>query len=450
MGWYYRKSVGFGPFRMNLSKSGISYSFGVKGARINTGPRGTYVNLGANGIYYRKKVSSNRAFKSNDVNQPSEPQYIEHTITSGNINELTDSDSLEFIKELTEKCNKISYSKWFGTYPLILSLFFLLFYFSQTIRTEIETKPVIKARAGIKIRSNPDKSSYAIGSVAEGGELDLLDTTNKEWYKVSSAEGTGYVSRIYSIPQKKIVKQTDYSRMHESPGLFWSSISITLIGFLFLIKLLITKDQERLLIEIYYNMDDEVKELYETFGQHFSELMRSSKSWQYLNAERTTDYKHNAGAGQLITRIPIPRISPNRKPERFFKTNINIPNIKLRNTDLYFFPERLIIKRNNKFAAVFYKHLSIDCAYTRFIETDRVPRDSEVIDYTWKYLNKNGTPDKRYKENRRLPICLYSEYTIQSDTGVFEVITTSKKGAFDNFAKFVDTVGNFQKKIEVN
>ena len=34
MGFRYRKSVKMGPFRMTFSKSGVSYSVGVKGARI--------------------------------------------------------------------------------------------------------------------------------------------------------------------------------------------------------------------------------------------------------------------------------------------------------------------------------------------------------------------------------------------------------------------------------
>ena len=29
MGWYLRKSFSFGPLRLNLSKSGLGYSFGV-------------------------------------------------------------------------------------------------------------------------------------------------------------------------------------------------------------------------------------------------------------------------------------------------------------------------------------------------------------------------------------------------------------------------------------
>src|SRR2546425_4982126 len=58
MGFYFRKSIGFGPFRLNFSKSGIGASFGVRGARISAGPRGTYINVGRNGFYYRQKIDS--------------------------------------------------------------------------------------------------------------------------------------------------------------------------------------------------------------------------------------------------------------------------------------------------------------------------------------------------------------------------------------------------------
>lgn len=56
MGWSYRRSAKFGPFRLNFSKSGIGVSAGIKGARVSTGTRGTYVNVGTNGFYYRQKV----------------------------------------------------------------------------------------------------------------------------------------------------------------------------------------------------------------------------------------------------------------------------------------------------------------------------------------------------------------------------------------------------------
>lgn len=53
MGFYLRKSLTVGPFRFNLSKSGIGVSAGVKGLRVGVGPRGNYIHAGAHGIYYR-------------------------------------------------------------------------------------------------------------------------------------------------------------------------------------------------------------------------------------------------------------------------------------------------------------------------------------------------------------------------------------------------------------
>jgi len=57
MGFSFRKSIGFGPFRVNLSKSGVGVSTGVKGARISTGPSGTKVYGGWGPFRYQKNVA---------------------------------------------------------------------------------------------------------------------------------------------------------------------------------------------------------------------------------------------------------------------------------------------------------------------------------------------------------------------------------------------------------
>lgn len=78
MGFRYRKSANFGPFRLNFSKSGIGYSFGGKHARYtkkaNGGAR-TTMSLPGTGISYvkdysgkpaaRKGTSSNRVPATN-------------------------------------------------------------------------------------------------------------------------------------------------------------------------------------------------------------------------------------------------------------------------------------------------------------------------------------------------------------------------------------------------
>lgn len=56
MGWFIRKSVKAGPFRVNISKRGIGMSAGGKGFRVGTGPRGPYVAGGRGGIYFRQRL----------------------------------------------------------------------------------------------------------------------------------------------------------------------------------------------------------------------------------------------------------------------------------------------------------------------------------------------------------------------------------------------------------
>ena len=60
MGWSYRKSVHLGPFRVNLSKSGIGYSVGAKDFRVGVNARGRRyesVTVPGTGLTYRSGSS---------------------------------------------------------------------------------------------------------------------------------------------------------------------------------------------------------------------------------------------------------------------------------------------------------------------------------------------------------------------------------------------------------
>ncbi len=59
MGFYFRKSVNFGPFRVNLSQRGIGYSVGERGFRVGSGANGRkYVSAGlpGTGFGYRTNL----------------------------------------------------------------------------------------------------------------------------------------------------------------------------------------------------------------------------------------------------------------------------------------------------------------------------------------------------------------------------------------------------------
>ena len=72
MGFRYRKSISAGPLRVNLSKSGVGFSAGVKGFRATKKTNGGYrttASIPGTGISYVKEYrsSANRAVKEKEV-----------------------------------------------------------------------------------------------------------------------------------------------------------------------------------------------------------------------------------------------------------------------------------------------------------------------------------------------------------------------------------------------
>ena len=112
MGWYLRKSFGFGPLRVNLSKSGLGYSLGVRGARIGVNSRGTYIRMGRGGIYYQKYLQTQSSGPhSEPVPVPAQPQLtsepeLAQVIQTASASSLQDSTANELLQEITLHHNK--------------------------------------------------------------------------------------------------------------------------------------------------------------------------------------------------------------------------------------------------------------------------------------------------------------------------------------------------------
>jgi len=113
MGFYIRKSIKFGPFRLNFSKSGMGISAGIKGARISKGPRGTFVHLGSNGVYYRQSLSkgknaANKGLQTPSVTASETPNVQLDEIKTNDVLGLVDSSFEESFKTIQE-----NYARWF-------------------------------------------------------------------------------------------------------------------------------------------------------------------------------------------------------------------------------------------------------------------------------------------------------------------------------------------------
>ena len=85
----------------------------------------------------------------------------------------------------------------------------------------------------------------------------------------------------------------------------------------------------------------------------------------------------------------------------------------------------MLIYDGRSVGAVGYRTLVLSVRRARFIESEGVPSDATVVDQTWTYVNKNGGPDRRFKNNHTLPVCAYDELIIQSASGLNEVIQLS-------------------------
>jgi hypothetical protein len=63
--------------------------------------------------------------------------------------------------------------------------------------------------------------------------------------------------------------------------------------------------------------------------------------------------------------------------------------------------------------------------FTRFIESEGVPADATVVDHTWRYVNKNGGPDRRFNNNRQLPVLQLGVSVLTSSKGLNIQLNTS-------------------------
>lgn len=321
MGFRYRKSINVGGgFRINLSKHGVGYSWGVPGYRVtktaNGRTRKTY-SIPGTGLGYVNETSGKKS--SNQQVQKMENPNIENTV------ELSSGDIHTYQEE---------------EYQIFLD--------------------------AIK-------------------KFETMDTISN--ILIATA--------IFAV---------------SAQPLLWIT---TIIGILLKIYTL-----KNLTIPIEYKLDEEARKNYLNLKERWMLLNNSKKIWQYVTSSSVKNRKITAGAGSLINRKII-RIK--EETPKFLKTQEKYICLELNKETLYLLPDKLLIIKGVEAGAISYDNLIINCGYNQFIESEAVPKDAEIISYTWEKVNKNGTPDKRYKNNKKLPVCKYGEISITSSNNEMNI-----------------------------
>jgi hypothetical protein len=367
MSWRFRRRVTLFPgVRVNLSRRGISTTFGIPGASINVGPQGTYFNAGipGTGIYNRTRLGGSTQDQQSLPEAPpeSEQDLLFMPSEIGAIksadNETIISPGLRGVRETLWAARKER----------------------DELTVQLDEGRTILAKAERRlslIQHIPFHRSLLKKKLAESEE-----------------EVEGCTTSVDAI----------YARLKEC------KVSLTI------------------------DLDVTLAPLYDKMKAAFDELRKSAKQWDITSSVTTDMKRERTAAYEKVTRSLV-----NLKPGRldFVKSDLDAMQLVNANgADLYLYPAFLLVFRSfHDFALVDILDFDISYSDTRFQEEEGVPGDSTVIGKTWRYVNKNGTPDRRFSDNYEIPVALYGEVRIRSEKGLNEAYMFSNAAAAKNFAQ---------------
>lgn len=366
MGFYVRKSVKVGPFRFNLSGSGVSVSAGVRGFRVGTGPRGNYVHMGLGGIYYRATIPR-RSGAAGSTHAP------------------------------------------------------------RALSSRVAVPPVPVLEPSIPVGTHGpmvDIDSIAASEIVDSSSAELLAEMSAKKKKV----------RLWPLAAAATLAAIAYA--FTLPWPTWPPIVAAALGVV-AIAFAYRRDVLAKTVVLFYGMEPELEQGYGLLHERAAQLAGCAKVWHIQAQAQVRDRKYHAGANQLVRR----KATSIRKAEPpYLKTNVETVAVDVGAQVLHFFPDRVLIYDAQGVGAVGYRELSLSVQRSRFIESETVPSDATVVDRTWAYVNKNGGPDKRFKNNRKLPVCAYDELTIRSASGINEVVQLSRSGVAQGFVAAVQAL----------
>jgi Protein of unknown function (DUF4236) len=188
--------------------------------------------------------------------------------------------------------------------------------------------------------------------------------------------------------------------------------------------------RQSLIVSLEYDLSDEEIKPFNRLARAFNTIASCECVWQIPIERLQTDWKRNAGASITVERK---RISLGTGHPPLIKSNIDFLLLPLANERIYFTPDAILIVAGNSVAALRYDELEIVCRPTSFIEDGRPPSDAQAVGESWRYVNRDGGPDRRFGNNRKLPICLYAEIDLKSGTGLNDRINCSRLNGAEEF-----------------
>jgi hypothetical protein len=197
------------------------------------------------------------------------------------------------------------------------------------------------------------------------------------------------------------------------------------------------RDKIRRTVVIMYDLDDASERAFSLLCESFDKIAGCSKIWNINTTRAERDWKRHAGAQRIIERASakfaysVPSL---------VKTNANIPSIVGGKQSIYFFPDIALIKQGRHVGGVSYSELRVNWGVSIFVEDQSVPRDSIIDGHTWQYVNKSGGPDRRFNNNRQVPIVRYQLMEVLGPNQFRKILHLSKIDDYEDFNAAMKTL----------
>lgn len=187
-------------------------------------------------------------------------------------------------------------------------------------------------------------------------------------------------------------------------------------------------ESKRRTVNIEYEFENNDYSQFEKIIEAFNQIAGCQRIWSLLTARHlydTHESKLNAGANQIIDRGVA--FAGNGEPP-WVNTNVTTPIIKTGNRSLYFMPDGILVYDNLGVGMIDYSNLIISFNTVKFIE-ETPPADTQIVDTTWRFPNRNGGPDRRFNNNYQMSVCLYGELKLEIENSLILYVMTSQANA---------------------
>lgn len=197
-------------------------------------------------------------------------------------------------------------------------------------------------------------------------------------------------------------------------------------------------------IAVTFEAGDAAQRAYSSMVRAFDSLKLSSKKWDVTADRSTNQFVERSLANRTVDRHPVVFEFSSTDLIQFSGRAMRFENIN--GDDILIYPGVAVIPRaDGVFALIDIRELKIGIEGVRFHETEVVPSDAEVVGHTWAKTNKDGSPDRRFKENYQIPICLYGQIALRSQSGVTEEYLVSNA---QSAHAFVEATQVYQKALD--